>query len=94
MWSHLQKYVQPELLSQITAPSGGANASSMTTAAQCLLITDKGKLSKLFIEIIYTKISLNKINLEVLSGMFYSKVNLNGPKCIPFKAGTVQYLGS
>ena len=42
VWNHLQKYVQPQLLPPITAPSGGTTESFITGAAQFLLITEKG----------------------------------------------------
>ena len=43
VWSHLQKYVQPELLPQITAPPGGATGQSTGGSASYILITQKGK---------------------------------------------------
>ena len=43
VWSHLQKYVQPELLPQITAPPGGGTEQSSGVSASYILITEKGK---------------------------------------------------
>ena len=43
VWNHLQRYIEPQLLPQITAPSGEAAGQSSGDGASCILITEKGK---------------------------------------------------